>query len=191
MGSVGIYVHTDDITRDVVEKYLGENTRPGNEVLYSSWQATGTGRWGDRWSYVLYQAVREVSTGEVIAWVTLAGRGDHQVYIKCLTEQCGPGQSSGVPNRLLVLLTETSSEYAQQWRAAAHRWPTTRREALRAKGSQIRFAEPLQYSFGEATDFRVESLTRLRSLNGRLCRAPREWWLGRWDSVAVGAAPTH
>ena len=40
MGSVGIYVHSDDITRDVVEKYLGENTRSGNEVLYSSWQAT-------------------------------------------------------------------------------------------------------------------------------------------------------
>ena len=157
MGSVGIYVHSADITRTVVEKYLAENTRAGNEVLCSSWRATGTGRWGHRWSYVLYQAEREVSTGAVTAWVTLAGRGDHQVFIKCLTEQCGPGQSSGVPKRLLAMLTDTPSGYARQWRADAHRWHTTRGEALRATGSHIRFAEPLRYPFGETTDFRVES----------------------------------
>ena len=178
MGSVGIYVHSADITRDVVEKYLAENTRSGNDVLYSSWRATGTGRWGDRWSYVLYQAVREVSTGAVTAWVTLAGRGDHQVFTKCLTEQCGPGQSIGVPKRLLAMLTDTASEYTRQ---CAHRWHTTRGKrcapTVRTSGSRslcgIRSGRP---------PIPCWSLTRLRStLNGRLCRAPRDWWLGKWE----------
>ncbi len=36
MGSVGIYVHSADITRTVVEKYLAENTGTRIEVVNTS-----------------------------------------------------------------------------------------------------------------------------------------------------------
>lgn len=197
MGSVGITVDQDVATKNAVADYLNRYTSSHFEVLASSWQNTGDGRYGE-WSYVLYQAVRNTKDGSVSAWVTLAGRrsnrdGTSEVYIKALDETVGPVQSARVPHRLLAMLTPTDSQYANQWRTRAAAWHDARRVGKNAVGCTVEFAEPFAYP-GESTRTRwlvvSDRLFRTGDLgDARRFRAPREWWTSSFTVVDwAGAA---
>lgn len=80
---------------------------------------------------------------------------------KDVDEEMGPIHAN-CPERILRLLTPTENENARQWRQEC--WENLRvrrtRPVLR-KGMVIRFAEPIQFTTGRQSEFRVVNPRRL------------------------------
>lgn len=183
MGSIGVYVGHDEKTRDVVERFAADiNDRM--EIVYSSWQPL---RGSDsEWSYALYQAIKVKDTGEVFAAVTLAFRRrvdrGSEVVMKSMDETVGPFQCARVPRKLMNLLTDTDSQWANEWRDRVRVAQAKEAAAKRVvgSGSTVTFAEPFDYGrHGKHDTFRVDSVDRFYCPNpgGRpfYCRPPKGW----------------
>lgn len=98
----------------------------------------------------------------------------HNYYRKEIDETMGPNEAE-CPVRILDLLTETDSQYAQEWRAAC-RGNAARKASLPKikKGDVVQFAQPLAFTNGASADtftFVERSTFRVRD-TGSLVRIP-------------------
>lgn len=124
-----------------------------------------------------YLAVETIETGAVWAGVALVhmSRGGETTY-KEMSEDMGPGVDR-CPARILDRLTPTTSDSANEWRAACRARLADRasRPTIRP-GARIRFAKPLTFSNGaERGTFEL--------IKGSTFRAV-ETWPGEPDSLS-------
>lgn len=165
---------------------------------------------GGEWNRVFYAAVRNhpmapYAPGEVWCLVVLMHtsrtRGAYFNFTyKDLSDAMGPGEDS-CPDRILDLLTPTTSEYANEWRQRCRKRNERERQAKRlAPGSVIEFVHPYTFSNGASvTRFRYCKSGRRVSWvaldeSGRYlftCRLPATWWERNYTvletPVAIGA----
>ncbi|MGW4367001.1 hypothetical protein ACWEKT_15270 [Nocardia takedensis] len=173
MGSTGYYVTASTDTHRFVLDALRENLRDGYHLVAHCRHALGRRRHGG-WSYALYAAVADTTTGAVTvsAHVLLYSRHrrgtESEIVVKHLHETEGPGDHAGVTRRVLEALTPTDDSHAGDWRAAAIRHhrarADARRRAAEAVGAVIRFDRPYTYprGIGEVRQVLVDSPTRWR-----------------------------
>ena len=94
-------------------------------------------RWGDKYEVLksamvgstYYAAVKYKETGAVFAAVFLTatyGKEYHNFGYKDMDETCGPGEAK-CPIGILALLTETESEWANQWREKCRKYHTDKK----------------------------------------------------------------
>ncbi|MEO7381023.1 MAG: hypothetical protein ABIV25_04700 [Paracoccaceae bacterium] len=100
----------------------------------------------------VYMAVETIETGAVWAGVCLVRMSRGEVTYKDMSEDMGPG-AVRCPKRILDRLTDTSSDDANEWRAAcrARLEERSARPTISA-GTRVRFAEPLTFSNGDQRD---------------------------------------
>jgi hypothetical protein len=112
-----------------------------------------------------YAAVEvvEKKTGsrEVVAAVALLNISRNELGKKTMDETCGP-YSYNCPESILNLLTETDSEWAQEWRAKCRAQIAKRKMVSALKpGTVIRFNMPLSFSNGlEVDTFTVQDIKK-------------------------------
>lgn len=108
-------------------------------------------------SHEWYAACRDKRNGEVFALVYLVNNDNRakdgfNFGYKGMDEFMGPCEDN-CPERILNLLTETTSEYAIGWRQRCREKIEQRAKARTIKnGSVIRFSHPLKFTDGETLD---------------------------------------
>lgn len=115
---------------------------------------------------VVYAAVRAHDDPSVVfGLVLLTERRDGMVYTKPIDETMGPCEDM-CPARILDLLTDTDSEYANQWRARCR----ARLAKPKPKAGQaVRFAHPFTFTNGESHDtLTFVKGSRFKTPNGTL-----------------------
>jgi hypothetical protein len=118
------------------DAYFQENVIGGQRTIVASSTIKG----------VYYAAVREDTTGEVWALIVLTHRApnsDHNFGWKSMTEDMGPGVCDA-PAKVLDELTETTNEYALEWRAACRKNLELKSRTL-ADNTEIRLPSPLGF----------------------------------------------
>lgn len=100
---------------------------------------------------VFYAAVQTATTSEVWALVVHMqwSPGYYNFTYKAMDETVGPN-AADAPSKVLDLLTPTTHEFANQWRARC-RERINRRRAL-VDRSIVRFARPMSFSDGSTRD---------------------------------------
>jgi ketopantoate reductase len=136
-------------------------------------------------SNVYYAAVRQLDTGEVWAAVILIHRSPrsyHNFGWKSLSEDMGPGDYNA-PAKVLDELTETTHEWALEWRAAC-------RAKLAAKaaqpkvtaGTKVDVGRVLKFvDNGEGQVFTFIERSRFRRADGKVVRIPNWKRDYRWS----------
>lgn len=107
---------------------------------------------------VYYAAIRLLKTGEVVAFVIpfSRSRGFENFVYKTQDEGMGPNAAEA-PAKVLDALTETDSEWANQWRARCRANLAKKAEAAKvAPGTKVHFERLLTFRFrGEMISPRV------------------------------------
>lgn len=139
-----------------------------------------------------YAAVEIVEKGtgkrEVVAIVALLHIDSKELGKKTMDETCGP-YSYNCPESILNLLTETNSEWAQEWRAKCRKQIANRKKVFSLKaGTVIKFDKPLSFSNGlELDTFTVQDIKKgyLRSAYGTVKIRRSTFISGGWEIVAA------
>ncbi|MEU1600686.1 hypothetical protein ABZ468_50150 [Streptomyces sp. NPDC005708] len=138
--------------------------------------------------HVFYAAVRDRDTGKVSAYVALTRwtREDLNFGYKDMDETAGPGDCKA-PTAVLQALTETTNEYALQWRANCRRYHDQRgylRKHLKP-GMRVRLTHALRFN----NDTRHDTFTYVRSGGngqGGLIHGSNRYQVPHWrDNVAA------
>jgi hypothetical protein len=104
---------------------------------------------------VFYAALRDLHTDEVSAFIALTAwrREHHNFGYKDMTESMLPG-ACAAPKKVLDALTETTDEYALEWRANCRRYHEQRaflRTHLKP-GTRLRLTHPLRFTNATTRD---------------------------------------
>lgn len=130
-----------------------------------------------------YAAVRTESTGDVWALVVLMqwAPGYCNFTYKAMDETVGPN-SADAPAKVLDLLTPTTSEFANQWRARCRKRLAFRQGLV--DRSTVRFARPLSFTDGSTRDTFTYRTGRRSGLyaNGQRIQIP-DWM--NYDGLTV------
>lgn len=180
MGSIGLEIPEGSSARAEVARYV---RRVSLDPVVASNSAPVDG--DTQWSGVYFAAHREAD--QVYASITLFGQHQGWVHIKMMSETMWP-TAHGVGRSVLAALTPlpagTSSD-GRQWRRDAEQFQGRRRAALAARGHWIRLARPVALSAGEpVTEVEVLSMSRWRSLDGRLIKTRWDWFAAEWEVIA-------
>lgn len=98
---------------------------------------------------VVYAAVRAHDDPSVVfGLVLLTERHDGMVYTKAITDTMGPAEDM-CPARILALLSDTDSEYANQWR---ERCRARLAKPKPKPGDVVKFAHAFSFTNGESHD---------------------------------------
>lgn len=100
--------------------------------------------------------VTDATGGYVFAAIFLTTSKGGDWGYKSMGETCGPADHAAhAPEKLLALLSETTSEYARNWRERCRKNAALQRRTLK-HGDVIRLDEPLRFTDGtERQTFRV------------------------------------
>jgi hypothetical protein len=136
---------------------------------------------------VYYAAIRTVSTGDVWALVVLtqrAPRSYHNFGWKDQDENMGPNAAEA-PAKVLDALTETTSEYALEWRAECRKNLEHKAAQPKVKkGDKIVFRNTIRFANEFIDDtFTLVHHSTFRGSDNKLYRIPnwrtqRAWTLG-------------
>lgn len=114
---------------------------------------------------VVYAAVRAWDSDDVFGLVLLTERRDGCLCTKPITDTMAPAEDL-CPARILDLLTDTNSEYANQWR---ERCRARLAKPKPKPGQTVRFARPFNFTNGESHDtLTFEKGSRFRTPTGTL-----------------------
>jgi hypothetical protein len=130
---------------------------------------------------------KETLEREVVAVIALLHIDQYELGKKTMDETCGP-YSYNCPESILDLLTETKSEYAQNWRINCREQIARRKRvsALKA-GTVIKFDKPLSFSIGfELDTFTVQDIKKgyFRTTYGTVKIRRSTLTGGEWQIVA-------
>ena len=138
--------------------------------------------------YAAYEVKAADKPTEVIGLVCLLGyaKDYYNFGYKDMTEDMGPCESE-CPDRILNLLTPTTSEYATEWRKRCREAIAKRAVAKRVTpGTLVRFADPLKFTSGA-------TLQTLRFVKGNIFAAPSGEWgrfrISRWTQRPYEVVP--
>lgn len=180
MGSVSFEIPDGSSARAEVARYV---RKVSLDPVVASNSAPVDG--DSQWSGVYFAAHKEGA--QVYASITLFGQHQGCVHIKMMSESVWP-TAHGVGRSVLAALTplaEGTDSDSRQWRLEAEHFQGRRQAALAARGHWIRLARPVTLSVGEpVTEVEVVSMSRWRSLDGRLIKTRWDWFASEWAVIA-------
>lgn len=130
---------------------------------------------------VIYAAVRDVKDpSSVWALVLLAERQNGVLFTKPIDETMGPCEDD-CPARILDLLTETGSKYANEWRERCRAQLAAPKPQA---GDVIRFSTPFSFTDGSTRDtFVLVSGSEFKTLDNKPVRL-RSWKRANYEVMS-------
>ena len=143
-----------------------------------------------------YAACRDKRNGEVFALVYLVNSDNRakdgfNFGYKSMEESMGPCEDN-CPERILNLLTETSNEWAIEWRQRCRRKIEQRAKAKTIKdGTVVRFSHPLKFTDGETLDtFTIRKQNRKTLFMATINGMSKLYRISKWETRPFDVIPT-
>lgn len=178
MGSIQTHRESGLTDRQFFENEFPEALTQNGNIIASVSRRTGYSMKGSGWPFVFIAAVRNTDgkTWALVIPFSRSPRGYWNMTYKAMDETMGVGYSQFVTEDILHNLSDTTSQYALEWREEAE--DALRKAAEKGKpqkGDTIKFARAWDFQDGSRLDtFTFEGYCKFTNENRRY-RLPSTW----------------
>ena len=140
-----------DKETDIIERAIGIGQDDGRERSIAA-----KGRYGNTYYYAIRYKPEGQDNFIVFGLVVLTSKRDGEICYKFVDETMGPCNYNA-PQKVLNVLTDTDSDYANKWRDDCWLWHKTKREfnSLMKIGNSIKVLKDLPYKSAWGVDMTI------------------------------------